>query len=251
MAEQVQTEIAAQAFRPEVDVRVQQDLVMALHGAKLQLHPGIREKAADVADYYARFSSGKDARDLDGRLERLVRETKPRDAFDLLEPVLAEMELMPTEGQIVLAAGMLVSSQSLLNELAVLMLLHSDPQVRTRLPDLYREPGCVVKLSPLGLRRLIGLRNWLPAAERPGVDALIEAIRRTGIATAPLPWTEPLGVQVSPFDGSGGHRPPGWPLRTGGAIASRAFWSSRARVCARPSVSAISPSASSTAWDDA
>ena len=204
MAEQIQTEIAAQAFRPEVDVRVQQDLVMSLRGAKLQLHPDIREKANDVAEYYARFSAGKGARDLDGLLERLVRETKPRDAFDLLEPVLAEMDLLPTDGQIVLAAGMLVSSQSTLNELAVLMLLHPDPQVRTRLPDLYREPGCVVKLSPLGLRRLIGLRNWLPAAERPGLDALIEAVRRAGIATAPLPRVEPLGVQASPFDGSGG-----------------------------------------------
>jgi hypothetical protein len=84
------------------------------------------------------------------------------------------------------------------------MLLHPDRQVRTRLPDLYRGPGGIGKLSPLGLRRLIGLRNWLPAAERPGVDALIDAVRRAGIASAPLPRTEPLGVQASPFDGSGG-----------------------------------------------
>jgi len=204
MADQIQTEIAVQAFRPEVDVRVQQDLVMALHGAKLELHSDIREKAADVADYYARFSTGKGAPDLDGLLERLVRETKPRDVFDLLEPVLAEMDLMPVEAQTVLTEGMLISSQPVLNDLAVLMLLHPDPQVRTRLPDLYGKPGCIGKLSSLGLRRLIGLRNWLPAAERPGMDALIEAVRRAGIATAPLPRTEPVGVQASPFDGSGG-----------------------------------------------
>ncbi|MFL7810301.1 MAG: hypothetical protein AB8I80_16805, partial [Anaerolineae bacterium] len=204
MAEQIQTEIAEQAFRPEVDVRVQQDLLMALHGAKLKLHPDIREKAADVAVYYARFSSGKDAPGLDELLERLVRETKPRDASDLLEPVLAEMAVMPPDGCIVLAAGMLASSQPVLNELAVLMLLHSDPDVRTRLPDLYRKPGAIGKLSPLGLRRLIGMRNWLPAAERQGVDALIEAVRCAGIASAPLPRSEPVGVQASPFDGSGG-----------------------------------------------
>jgi hypothetical protein len=204
MAAQIQTEIAEQAFRPEVDVRVQQDLIMALHGAKLELHPDIREKAADVADYYARFSTGKGAPNLDDLLERLVRETKPRDAFDLLEPVLAEMAVMPPDGCIVLAAGMLISSQSVLNELAVLMLLHPDPQVRTRLPDLYRDPGCIGKLSPLGLHRMIGLRNWLPAPERAGMDALIEAVRRAGIPSAPLPRTEPIGMQASPFDGSGG-----------------------------------------------
>jgi hypothetical protein len=87
--------------------------------------------------------------------------------------------------------------------MAVLMLLHPDPQVRTRSPELYREPGRPGKLSPLGLRRLIGLRNWLPAPERPGVDALIEAAGRAGITSAPPPRTEPVDVQASPFDGSG------------------------------------------------
>jgi len=203
MAEQVQTEMAEQAFRPEVDVRVQQDLIMALHSAKLELHTRIREKAAEVADYHARFSTAKGAPDLDSLLERLARETQPRDAFDLLDPVLAEMELMPVEGQIVLAAGMMASSQAVFNELAVLMLLHPNRQVRIRLSDLYREPGCVSNLSPLGLRRLIGLRNWLPVAERPAVDALIKEVRLTGIASAPLPQAKQVGVYASPFDGSG------------------------------------------------
>ena len=203
MAEQIQRAIAEQGFKPEVDVRVQQGLIMALHSSKLELHPAIREKAAEVADYYARFNAGKDIRDLDSLLKRLVRDTKPKDAFDLLEPVLAEAALMPVDGQIVLAAGMLASSQSVLNELAVLMLLHPDPDVRTRLPDIYRDLGSLGNLSPVGLRRLIGLRNWLPAEERPDVDALIEAARRAGIAGAPLPRSEPVGVHASPFDGSG------------------------------------------------
>jgi hypothetical protein len=203
MAERIQTEIAEQGFRPEVDARVQQDLTLALHSAKLELHPRIRQKATEVADYYARFSTSNGAPSLDRLLDRLVRETKPRDAFDLLEPVLAEMAVMPPDGGIVLATGLIASSQPVLNELAVLMLLHPDPQVRSRLPDLYREPACLARLSPLGLRRLIGLRNWLPAPEQPGVDALIAAARRAGIASAPLPRTEPLGVQASPFDGSG------------------------------------------------
>jgi hypothetical protein len=203
MAEQLQREIAAQGFRPEVDVRVQQHLIMALHGAKLDLHPSIREKAVEVAGYYARFSAGKGAPDLDGLFTRLVREIKPMDAFDLLEPVLAEMAVMPTDGQVVLAAGMLASSQPMFHDLAVLMLLHPEPLVRTRLPELYRAPACLGNLSPVGLRRLIGLRNWLPVGERPGIDALIKAARVVGVTVAPLPSTEPVGVHASPFDGSG------------------------------------------------
>lgn len=203
MAEQLQREIAAQGFRPEVDVRVQQDLIMALHGAKLDLHPSIREKAVEVAGYYARFSTGKGAPDLDGLFTRLVREIKPTNAFDLLEPVLAEMAVMSTDGQVALAAGMLASSQPVLHDLAVLMLLHPEPLVRTRLPELYRAPACLGHLSPLGLRRLIGLRNWLPVGERPGIDALIKAAGVAGVTVAPLPSTEPVGAHASPFDGSG------------------------------------------------
>lgn len=203
MAQQVQTEMAEQAFRPEVDVRVQQDLIMALHSAKLELHARIRAKAAEVADYHARFTTAKGAPDVDSLLERLAWETQARDAFDLLDPVLAEMEIMPLEGQIVLAAEMMASSQAVFNELAVLMLLHPNRQVRIHLPEMYRQPGCISNLSPVGLRRLIGLRNWLPSAERPAVDALIKEARLAGIASAPLSQAEQVGVHASPFDGSG------------------------------------------------
>jgi hypothetical protein len=55
----------------------------------------------------------------------------------------------------------------------------------------------------VGLRRLIGLRNWLPAQERPGIDALIEAARSAGIRSAPLPGSGLIGAYASALDGSG------------------------------------------------
>lgn len=203
MAEQIQTEMAESAFKPEVDVRVQQDLIEALHSAKLELHPRIPEQAVAVADYYARFRSGKGAPDLDTLLERLVQEAQPRDPFDLLDPILAEMNVMPVEGQMVLATGMMASSQPLFNELAVLMLLHPNAEVRTVLAEAFRQDNLVRRVSALGLRRLIGLRNWLPAGERPAVDTLIKDVRLTGVVSAPLPPVQPISVYASAFDGSG------------------------------------------------
>ena len=203
MAEQIQTEIAESAFKPEVDVQVQQGLIEALHNAKLELHPRIREQALAVAEYYGRFRSGKGAPDLDTLLERLVQETRPRDPFDLLDPILAEMGVMPVEGQAVLATGMMASSQPLLNELAVLMLLHPNAGVRTVLAEAFGQGNLVRRVSALGLRRLIGLRNWLPAGERPAVDALIKDVRLAGVESAPLPPVQPISVYASTFDGSG------------------------------------------------
>ncbi len=203
LAEQVQMEMAEQAFRPEVDVRVQHDLIQALHSAKLEPHPCIRDQAAAVAAYYARFSAAGGARNLDSLLERLLRETRAQDPLELLEPMLAQMEVMPAEGQVVLAAGMLASSKPLFNELAVLLLLHPNAQVRAQLPDHYRQADCLGHIGPLGLRRLIGLRNWLPEKERLGVDALIKDLRVSGVQSAPLPPAQPGTVYASAFDGSG------------------------------------------------
>ncbi len=203
LAEQVQMEMAEQAFRPEVDVRVQHDLIQALHSAKLEPHPCIRDQAAAVAAYYARFSAAGGAPNLDSLLGRLLRETRAEDPLELLEPMLAQMEVMPAEGQVVLAAGMLASSKPLFNELAVLLLLHPNAQVRAQLPERYGQADCLGHIGPVGLRRLIGLRNWLPEKERPGVDALIKDLRVSGVQSAPLTPAQPGTVYASAFDGSG------------------------------------------------
>ena len=203
LAEQIQQDIAQWAFKPEVDVRVQQDLIAALHESKLELHPCIRDQAASLGAYYARFSGSKGVGDLDGLLERLAQDTATTDPFEMLEPLLAQMAVMPAEGQAMMAIGMMASKQPLMNELGVLLLLHPDAAVRTQLPEAYRLTPGVRRIGPLGLRRLIGLRNWLPAPERPAVDALIKAVRLAGVASAPLPPERLLSVYASSFDGSG------------------------------------------------
>lgn len=203
LAEQIQTEMAEHAFEPEVDVRVQQDLIQALHSAKLELHPSIRDQAAAVAEYYARFNAAGGAPGLDSLLERLLRETQAQDPLELLDAMQAQMELVPVEAQVLLAAGMLSCAHPLFNELAVLWLLHPNAQVRAHLPERYRQADCLGHISALGLRRLIGLRNWLPAGERPALDALIKQVRLAGTVSAPLPPAQPITVYASAFDGSG------------------------------------------------
>ena len=203
MAEQVQQDIAQLAFKPEVDVRVQQDLIATLHEAKLPLHPCIRDQAAELSAYYARFQGARGPADLDTLLERLARETATDDPFALLEALLAQMTVMPAEAQVMMATGMMASRQPQLNELGLLLLLHPEAPVRTQLPDAYRQTGAAGRVGALGLRRLIGLRNWLPADERPAVDALIREVRLAGVAPAPLAPVQALRVYASAFDGSG------------------------------------------------
>ncbi|MGE5152813.1 MAG: hypothetical protein ACM3ST_02255, partial [Bdellovibrio bacteriovorus] len=140
---------------------------------------------------------------LDGLLGRLLRETRAQDPRELMDPMLAQMQVMPVDGQVALAVGMLASSQALVQELAVLLLLHPNAQVRAQLPGLYRQPDCLGHIGPLGLRRLIGVRNWLPEQERADLDGLIKALRVSGVQSAPLTPAQPGTVYASGFDGSG------------------------------------------------
>jgi SEC-C motif len=203
MAEQIQIEIAEQAFRREVDVKLQHDLIFVIHDAKLQLHPRIRERQAELAEYYGRFSAGKEVPDLDKLFAKIAEETASNTPFDMLDPILAEINLMPLDGQLLMAAGMMTTPQTLFNELAVLLLLHPNPEVRSQLPDIFLQVGGVKNITPLGLRRMVGLRNWLPQKERPAVDRLIRSARLANIASAPLPSAQAVTVHASPFDGAG------------------------------------------------
>ena len=203
MAEQIQIEISEQAFRPEVDVRLQHELTFAIHEAKLQVHPRIIERQAKLAEYYGRFSAGKGAPDLDKLFSKIAEETASNTPFDMLNPIIAEMNLMPLDGQLLMAAGMMTTSQTLFNELAVLLLLHPNHEVRSQLPDIFLQVGGVKNITPLSLRRMVGLRNWLPQKERAAVDRLIRSSRLANIASAPLPQTQAVTVHASPFDGAG------------------------------------------------
>lgn len=199
----VQEDIAARAFTPEVDVQVHHDLIQALHGAKLEIHPAIMERAAEVATYYGRFSGRGAPPDLENLLTRLIGELPGRTAMEMVEPLLAQMEVMPPDAQVLMISTLLAAQQPLMNELGSLFLLHPKAEVRIPLATWCAQPDGLQRLGPLGLRRLIGLRNWLPVDERPALDALIRAARLAGIASSPLEPARPFTAFASPFDGSG------------------------------------------------
>jgi len=50
LSRRIQAEIARQAFTPEVDVRVQNDLLVALRESRLELEPAIRKQSAKVGE---------------------------------------------------------------------------------------------------------------------------------------------------------------------------------------------------------
>jgi hypothetical protein len=145
--------------------------------------------------------------------------TTEKNAFDALRSMLAEAgddpfaahaiiaetaEAMPEHVQLKLVESLLGESTETLSCAALGFLLSSLSAVRQGLcRALAHMPAGLGAAGPVGLRRMIAMRNWLPAADRSDLDAAIKAVRQKGVACASWPAPAKVEAYVSGFDGSG------------------------------------------------
>jgi hypothetical protein len=88
-----------------------------------------------------------------------------------------------------------------LAEAAPLMILDDRAEAREMLIQVLHT--LAHQLSPVSLRRLIALRNWLPESERKPLDETIKQARRQGVECAPWPEANAVELFASVVDGSG------------------------------------------------
>ena len=77
----------------------------------------------------------------------------------------------------------------MLRDAVPLLLLDDDSAVRTAAARALEQIAHPDTLSPDSLRRAIAVRNWIPAADRPPLDAAIRKARLAGVETGA--WPEP------------------------------------------------------------
>jgi hypothetical protein len=201
-ANRIQETMAENAFRIEVDTEVQAGLMQVLYSSRLELHPEIRAKREELADYYGRFIAQNGPPDLNKLFDRMAK-AGPDDPFELYQQLMAELSTLSAEAQLFAVLEMVRSHNPVIGEAAALMLLHPDREVRVHIPAILGASGDVGAVSPAGLRRMIGLRNWLPKEERPELDHLIKAARLAGVECAAMPAVQAVETYASVFDGAG------------------------------------------------
>jgi len=201
-SERIQQEMAARAFKVEVDARVQADLTRALYEAGLKIHPEITSKSEELAEYYGRFMAPEGKPDFDRLFEDLASQGQ-NDPFQLMDHIMAELDLLPAQVQMGAVVEMARARNPLIRDLAGLILLHPLHEVRVHLPSLFLELVSPESVSPAALRRMIGIRNWLHEAERTALDELIRKVRAAHVQCAPMPPLQRAATYASPFDGSG------------------------------------------------
>lgn len=126
------------------------------------------------------------------------------DPFAVHTMLAETADVMPEGHQAVLATALLGEKSETSSSAALGFLLSSSVHVRKQvcqaLAQMRAGDGAA---SPVVLRRMIALRNWLPAADRPDLDAAIKSLRQKSVECAP--WSAPAKAEayVSGFDGSG------------------------------------------------
>jgi hypothetical protein len=103
-----------------------------------------------------------------------------------------------------MATELALSPHSVLRDAVPLMLLDDDSSVRKSAAAALEQTARPETMSPDGLRRAITLRNWIPAADRPPLDAAIRKARLAGVEIGAWPAPIPsLEFHASTIDGSG------------------------------------------------
>jgi hypothetical protein len=125
------------------------------------------------------------------------------DVFALHDHLTEQAGAFPPEYRSAMAAAMIQADEAIVREAIVGLLLDPESSVRTIVTAALAEGIPAGLVTGIMLRRLIAMRNWLPEAERPGLDGVIRAARKRGLECAA--WPAPLVQEViaSPFDGSG------------------------------------------------
>ena len=114
------------------------------------------------------------------------------------------VEAIPEDARAGLVMAAFADNEPAIREAVVGFLLHASTEVRVKLAELLELAAPRGLVTPTMLRRMIAMRNWLPASSRNAVDQAIKAARKKGVECAPWPRAELRQVLSSGVDGSGG-----------------------------------------------
>ncbi|MCG5239472.1 hypothetical protein ACIU1J_31155 [Azospirillum doebereinerae] len=135
--------------------------------------------------------------------------TEVEDEFTLFALIREMTGALPDEHRTMLAAAAFAPGAAplpgldRLREAALGLLFDSAEPVRRESAALLGAAAERGELSGITLRRMIALRNWVPAGERAALDDAIRKARLKGVAIAPLPSADVREVFATGWDGAG------------------------------------------------
>ena len=182
-------------------------MLLVLHlfaAAKLDMGDELRDlmQAMMEADTDARATVEPGA--WSNHLADMVEELEG-DVFALHGFLEETLTAMPETMRADFITATFAEDESALREATIGFLCSEWSSVRFAVAELVEQSAPRGLVSPTMLRRMIGLRNWLPAEQRPALDRAIKACRQNGVECASWPMSATGRVLATGFDGSGAH----------------------------------------------
>jgi hypothetical protein len=176
----------------------------ALTGARVPLSDSVQMALAD-AGFKPEDDDGPPEQmmaTLRGFMDELAKMVD--SPFDVIHSLQNAGAMLPAALRGFMATELALSPHIMLRDAVPLMLLDDDAMVRKGAAGALEQTAHPDTMSPDSLRRAITLRNWIPAGDRPALDAAIRKARLAGVEIGA--WPAPvagLEFHASTIDGSG------------------------------------------------
>lgn len=179
-------------------------ILNAFRQARLDAGPELSALAGDLAVGQVEPPPNVSPADLDRMLIAMAEETGG-DEFALHAQIADFTQALPPEFRHSMVIHLAGASAELLRMTAALSILDPAAEVRRATCRMLEQiaGSAPTLIPPATLRRMIAVRNWLPEADRPFLDAAVKKARSRDVACASWPKRQVLDVSATAIDGSG------------------------------------------------
>ncbi len=203
IAEKVRKRLLTASDAGESDPSTILSLVQCFGAAKLDLGDELRGGVEHLLKEVGETEAGDfDPADLFGFVGDLAKQANG-DVFALYSILAESSEGIPEEHRAAMATALLFSGESAAVEASLGWLLDPAARVRQAIAAALEDAARKSKVTPIMLRRMITMRNWLPEDSRSSLDSAIATARRKGVSPAQWDDVEVREIVTTGVDGSG------------------------------------------------
>ncbi len=171
--------------------------------ASARLHPGEAVIGAITKQRGAAAAEPSSERPDSSELLAEIAQDFDGDMFAFQAQIVEQGTLWPETGRAGIPAALLSTEDPAMRDVALGWLLDPAETTRRDTASLLQHAAASGRLGGIALRRLIGMRNWLPPDEKPAIDDIIRSLRRKGVEPAPLEAADIRRILVTGMDGAG------------------------------------------------
>ena len=182
-------------------------MLLVLHlfaAAKLEMGDELRDLMQRMMEADADARANIEPGAWSNHLADMVEELEG-DAFAIHGFLEETLTAMPETMRVDFVTATFAEAEPALREASIGFLCSEWSAIRFKMTELLEQAAPHGLVSPTMLRRMIGLRNWLPAEQRPALDRAIKACRQNGGECASWPKAATSRVLATGIDGSGAH----------------------------------------------